>query len=51
MSKKTYVKPESKLFIIPPGINMSDIDIDSFIEQDIEISGTEENDRKLQDGE
>lgn len=49
MAKKEYVKPEVKLYMIPPEINMSDVDIEDLIKQDIDISGTEENDAKLID--
>lgn len=49
MSKKPYVKPEVELVMVPPEINMSDIDIEDLIKKDIEISGTPENDKNLQD--
>ena len=49
MAKKEYVKPEVKLYMIPPEINMSEVDIEDLIKQDIDIPGTKENDDKLID--
>ena len=49
MAKKEYVKPEVKLYMIPPEINMSEVDIEDLIKQDIDIRGTKENDDKLID--